>query len=239
MRRKPGESSGACANPCGAEKEGEQKRKADNSLPEPPSGLGKRQKRTINLLLHHAGERKHVKIGNNSDNSVKFGKTNLTSSVIACCEPVPVGHKVWYEISIQKMGDISVGWCLENHIVPKENLYEIGDDESSYGFRIYSSFIFGLCHRSRSDNLEDEKIRNIKAKDISSIGVALNMVNGEILFSVNGMWAKDKFKNVPLDVKFLPVITGSYNAAIKVNFGEKEFMYAPPDSTFQSMKDIL
>ena len=236
-RRKRGESSGACANPRGAEKEGERKRKGGGHR-ERERPDSKRWKRTMNLL-HHAGHQKYVKI-DNSDKSVKFcTKFNLTS-VIGCCEPVSGGHKVWYEISIQMIGDVSVGWSFENHIAPEGDFYEIGDDDKSYGFRIKSSVTLRMLnHEYRFIELTDEKIRKIATEDISCIGVALDMVKGEILFSVNGKWLKDKFNNVPLDVKFLPAITGSNNAAIEVNFGEKEFMYAPPDSTFQSMIDIL
>ena len=237
-RRKPGESSGVCANPPGAEKEVDRKRKVSD---DPPAGGVKKRKRSLHLLLH-AGKQNDVII-DNSNNCVKFPK-NDGATVIASCEAVPVGCKVWYEIVCYRMGyhGVTVGWCSENKIASELSSYSLGHDGGSYGFHV--DIFFSLHHNMKivwDFDFTDEKIRKARSDSakVHRVGVALDMTKGEILFSVNGRWIKDRFNNIPLDAKLLPAITGGNNTSIEVNFGEKEFMYYPPDSTFKSMKDIF
>ena len=240
-RSKQGESSGAFANPPGAEKEVERKRKGGDDHRD-PAACDKLRKCRLDLLLY-VGKQNDVII-DNSNNCVKFPLPNGGATVIASCEPVPVGCKVWYEIACYRMGfhGVTVGWCSENKIASERSSYQLGHDGGSYGFHV--DIYFSLHHNMRivrDYEFTDEKIRKGQrdSAKVHRVGVALDMTKGEILFSVNGRWIKDRFNNIPLDAKLVPAITGGNNASIEVNFGEKEFMYYPPNSTFKSMKDIF
>ena len=246
FRRKRGESSGACANPRGAEENSARKRKCDVGLREPSGGGGSAVWVTLRKRFHRsilAHERRRIVEISNSERNVKFCVKDGWATVMASFEPVPAHSKVWYEILFHNIGEmgVTVGWCSE-HITlctPLDEFYQIGNDAGSYGFRFDSLLLGRLCHDKELVYLTDEKIQEIATEDILYVGVALDMVTGEILFSVNGTWTNDTFTDVPVDVKLTPAITGSNNASIEVNFGEKDFMYAPPNPTFQSMKDIL
>ena len=235
-RSKQGESSGACANPRGAEKDKEVARKRKGGNRGPPGG--KLRKCSLNLLLY-LGDPKNVVIKDRY-NSLTFGLGYAT--VLASCEPVPIRCKVWYEIECYSIGSesVNVGWSSVNNIaLEQSDFYEIGDDDGSYAFHVNIYGNHSLHHNMRQVDLTEEKIRKIPAREISCVGVALDMVKGEILFSVDGIWMKNTLNNVPLDAKLVPAISSGKNASIKFNFAENEFMYTPPDSTFKSMKDIL
>ena len=150
------------------------------------------------------------------------------ATVFARCGPVPARKKVWYEILCTRMhGSCTVGWS--NHLY---QFNEIGDDDQSYGIRISDTFS-GLIHNKQQLKTS---ILKIPFKDVLLIGVALDLVKGEIQFSINGDWLAERMTDVPLDAELVPGISGR-DAIFKVKFGEADFVHGPPDPTFQSFID--
>ena len=73
-------------------------------------------------------------------------------------------------------------------------------------------------------------------EDVRVVGVALDLVNGEVFFSVNGEWDV-AFVNVPKNGQFFPAFSG-VSAILEVNFGGAKFVYGPPDGSFRTLVDV-
>ena len=73
------------------------------------------------------------------------------------------------------------------------------------------------------------------------MGVALDLVKGDILFSVGGQWTAPMgvaFSGIPADKKLFPAITGG-NSTLYFNFGDRAFRYDPPDFGYKTLIDAL
>ena len=76
-----------------------------------------------------------------------------------------------------------------------------------------------------------------------TVGVALDMVKGEILFAVGGKWTSCRtpciaFKDVDTTKEYFPAISGA-NDSFRFNFGERKFCYWPPDLSFVKLIDAV
>ena len=77
--------------------------------------------------------------------------------------------------------------------------------------------------------------------NVGFIGVALDLLKGEVLFSVDGQWTAPMgvaFTGVNNDEKFFPAIDGS-DCNIEVNFGQREFTHGPPDGSFNKFNAVV
>ena len=77
--------------------------------------------------------------------------------------------------------------------------------------------------------------------DRGVVGVALDMVKGEILYSIDGQWSAPMgvaFDAIDTNIKLFPAVSGQ-SCTVHVNFGEKELSYGPPDSSFRNLCNVI
>jgi len=73
------------------------------------------------------------------------------------------------------------------------------------------------------------------------VGIALDMVKGEMHFSVNNVWSSPMgvaFTGIDTNEPLFPAISGCYTT-VEINFGDRQFMHSPPDGSYVSVLDSL
>ena len=73
------------------------------------------------------------------------------------------------------------------------------------------------------------------------LGVAADTVEGKILFGLDGDWGEPMgvaFDNLSADLGLFPALTAQ-GMKVKVNFGEDEMKFGPPDESYGKLSDIV
>ena len=183
------------------------------------------------LVHHHCGLPTQVTISNN-DHNVRFHV--VWTTVSAPTAVVPSHARVWFEIQCTHSdGWIRVGWSTTELPISEAFVSEYaGSGTHSFGFDPVTA-----CKHHNGDAYWGRKFTG-KA---GFLGVALDLVEGDVLYSVDGQWTAPMgvaFAGIPVGIKLFPVITG-VNSTIRFNFGDQEFMYGPPDSSFRKLYDVV
>ena len=163
---------------------------------------------------------------------IDFG--SLFATVSAHDAVVPHGSKVWYEVEYHENTSHGrshqVGWSTAN--LPTSVTYSgkgVGDRADSYGFNPFTGYKWHDGSTRWSKKFGE--------RNIGCVGVALDLLNGEVLFSVDGEWDV-AFNDVPKNVRLFPALSG-ISAKLQINFGDRAARYGPPDSSFVTLWEAL
>ena len=197
--------------------------------------LKKEKNKMIHLKLHR-GLEQHITISPN--NRVHF--IGNWSSVAAPDVLVRKGCKVVYEVKAKKsgVGVVFVGWA-DAGFTPHDNGGEwVGRCGHSwcfnFSFRSFNHYGF-KCHNNRlvckpwGKNCEHDGPDQV-------LGVALDMVSGQMLYGWDGVWDAPMGVTFNVDTHLLlfPAISG-YAVNVQVNFGDKPLSFGGPDHSFKTL----
>jgi len=182
------------------------------------------------VIRRHIGSIEDVKIS--VDHNVEF---DSFTTVAAPSAVVPNGKKAWYEVTFKKGSGISqFGWATSEFKTFDDYKGEgVGDCSNSYGFDGQRTCKWHNGDTSWGKSFAPENNR--------VLGIAADLENGQLLFSLDGDWNKPMgvaFEDIKKDIGLFPALTAS-NMEVFVNFGYTDFKYAPPDPSFEKMKDVV
>ena len=186
------------------------------------------------VLRRHIGSPTNVSI--DSDHTVKF---NEFSTVVASSAVIPEGKKVFYEVVFQGYEEISnpisqIGWAMDGFESSDKYIGDgVGDCEYSYG---YDGQRQCKWHKESSG-----WGKQFDPNEGVVLGIAADLEKGELLYGLNGDWKEPMglaFDGIEKNIKLFPALTGS-EVKLAVNFGDTEFKYGPPDSSFVGLTDAL
>ena len=187
-------------------------------------------KRSVLLKLHR-GSPKQVTVSPN--NSVHF--IDWYASVAAPDAVVKKDDKVIYEVAVNWSGDygpdVLIGWAT-NGFTPNNSDMCVGNCENSWGFDPVDGYKW---HNNNSTQWDNECERD--GRDV--LGVALDMVRGEMLYGWNGVWDPPLgvALNVDTNLQLFPAISG-IDIHVEVNFGDAPFSYGGPDPSYKSLFEM-
>jgi len=192
------------------------------------------------LLRNHRGFHNNTTITvSEGITKVKFG---MNFSTVAATSAIATrGHKVWFEVQYIHRGLDGVSGQQIGFATPEFPACSgyadtgVGDGIDSYGFDPFFGYKYHGGGQLWGDHLGEKSVERV-------IGVALDLVHGEILYSLNGVWKPPMgaaFTGLNLKCgKFFPAISGC-DATLEVNLGGREFIHGPPDVTYESVVDEI
>ena len=184
------------------------------------------------VLRRHIGNPSNVTI--HVDHTVEFREF---STIVASSAVIPKGKKVFYEVTFKGYEETSrpvsqIGWAMEGFESSDEYGGDgVGDCKYSYGYDGQRQFKW----HSGSDDWGKE----FDPEDGTVLDVAADLTKGELQYGLNGDWNKPMgiaFDGIDTDIKLFPALTAS-DLKMGVNFGDNDFKYGPPDSSFVALKE--
>ena len=180
-----------------------------------------------------------MKIG--TDRAVGF----VNFSTVAAPRGVVLnGKKAWYEITFTSGDGVSqIGWGTSDFSTSvrysgdgdsDDDSDGVGDCTDSWGFdgqRVCKWF----------DGNHHSWGKKFEATGGRVLGVAADMVEGKILFGLDGDWGKPMgvaFDNLSTELGLFPALSAE-GMKVKVNFGEDEMKFGPPDESYEKLNDIV
>jgi len=192
---------------------------------EPKSALVQAEPAILADFKHYRGASRTYKIL--PGHRIMFGNHQCTVGVPSAI--ASTGQKIYFEVACLDGGRMSnafIGWAGEKYSVSNNHQHS----------KVYRP-------HGRSLHLDGNRVKEEYGKWIGRgtdfvVGVAADMVAGEILFSLNGKWLGVAFQPCKHE-KLSPILTGK-NINLIVNFGKggNEFQYSPPDATFKPFNII-
>ena len=172
---------------------------------------------------------------------IEFGQF----STIAATNVSVVNGKAWYEVKVIKTsdGNVRIGWATDN-LTRIHNKYTdkgVGDVSKTYAFDpVHGSILMG-----GSQDFGGKRAKR-KGKGKWFLGVALDLVEQSIRFSVDGDWnSPGTFCGGVGDVDGIdkrnvhfPALS-AHKATLEVNVGDRPFVYGPPDAGYNTLTEIL
>lgn len=181
-------------------------------------------------IRRHKGSLDCMKI--EADHSIKF---ESFSTVAAPTAVVPNGKKAWYEITFQEGSGISqMGWATSGFETCDRYTGDgVGDCTKSWGFdgQRVCKWFDGSTSWGKAFEPRDGKV----------LGVAADMVDGKILFGLDGEWGEPMgvaFEGLDADLGLFPALTGQ-GMKVSVNFGDREMKFGPPDESFEKLSEVV
>ena len=188
------------------------------------------------VLRRHIGQPSSVSVG--VDHNIEFKDF---STVVASSAVISGGTKVFYEVTFKGFDNYSrgmqvsqIGWAKDGFEASDEYKGDgVGDCDYSYGF--------DGQRQCKWHSGSHEWGKEFEPEEGTVLGVAADMEKGELLFGLNGDWKEPMgvaFEGLEKSLKLYPAITAS-ELNLNVNFGDSEFKYGPPDSSFVGLIDAL
>ena len=180
----------------------------------------------------HNGDPRKVTISKDT-HSVQFTGTATVSARGAVAPPA---SKVWYEVKCTAHCSswIRVGWATSD-LPTSKSIKGVGSDVHVYAFNPIAGC---KCHNGTGSTWG----RKLTGGN-GVVGVALDLVKGEILFSVDGQWTLPMnvaFSGVPTDIKLFPAFSGGDDRTyLQYNLGGRDFTFGSLDSTFVKLLDVV
>jgi len=178
------------------------------------------------VIGRHRGEFGDVRVS--ATHEVEFKSYSTASSPKAV---VKKGQKARYEVKfVNGFGISQIGWA--NSEFELRNSYTgdgVGDDNNGYGFdgqRVCKWF-----DGDRPWGIE------ILPSSGQTLGVALDLEKGEVLYGVDGDWGEPMgvaFTDVNVEREYFPAFTAQ-NMTVAVNYGSEDFAFNGPDESFKSL----
>ena len=145
-----------------------------------------------------------------------------------------VDGKFYYEIEVLTMGDApQFGWATEGfERIEGHSGNGVGDDTCSWGFdgdRV-------LKHNDVNNDGTQPFGKVWVAGDV--LGLAIDLVGKTVSFSVNGDFSEPcgvAFSNIDIPAGWIMPALTSYSGTYRINFGDRSFLYPPPDKSYQSV----
>ena len=187
-------------------------------------------------LRRHKGDRRGVEIDVN--HFVKFSGFAIVASPSAI---VLSGRKAWYEVEFISGGNFCIGWAKKGYKTSdtSESTEGIGQCNESWGFN-------GLRgHKMFNGSSIKWGTKFYPTGKVTAgqvLGVAADMVDGKILFSLDGSWEEPMgvaFEGLDLELGLFPALEGGFDLEISVNFGDRDMKFSPPDESFEKIHDII
>ena len=175
-------------------------------------------------------------------NYVKFGGDDY-GSVGAPLAVVPRGSKTFYEVIFKKdvsgrsQGCSRIGWvtttCKISDQSNQRGCTDVGYCEHSYAFDGQNQ----VKYHAGNINPWGSKF---EASGDRVLGVAVDMQNGQLLYGLDGNWAPPMGCAFQIDtnVNVYPALSGR-DVELDVNFGESDFVFGPPDPSFEKLCDVV
>ena len=189
-------------------------------------------KKIIQLKLHR-GLQKNITIS--PDNTVHFNNFN-NSTVAAPDVVVHNGERVVYEVKVKwsDRGVVLVGWATNGFTPHNNGNMWVGECENSWCFRA----LHGTKHHNDNFTIIWGKGCEGDGRD-HVLGVALDMVRGEMLYGWDGVWDPPMGVafNVDTHLQLFPAITGCA-VNVQVNFGDTPLSFGGPDRSYKSLVEI-
>ena len=138
--------------------------------------------------------------------------------------------KFYYELDIKHIqGFAQFGWATEGFESSTESTGEgVGDNAFSWGFD-------GVRVIKRGDG--SDSVFGVKWQEGDVLGLACDMVNKSVSFSVNGSFEPPlglAFQNIAAD-SIAPTFSANRGFKVVANFGQLPLKHAPPDETYVSV----
>ena len=165
-------------------------------------------------------------------------KFNDRGTVSAANIHVGDGMKVWYEVElveISRCNSLRIGWASES--LSYIHMYcgkGVGHVSQSYAFNP----IRGLKWCEGNPNDWGEQITKDNSKKY--VGVALDLMEGTISFSLYGNWEAPMgiaFHGINKNTSYFPAVSASC-MTLEINVGDCPFVYGPPDAGYSTLLDI-
>jgi len=220
-------------------KEEEQKKKLEKlkkAKEEEENVVDEQEKAGKIVLRRHIGEPSFVKVS--ADHHIEFKDF---STVVASSARIPEGAKVFYEVVFRGYDDSSrgmqvsqIGWAIDGFEASDEYKGDgVGDCDYSYGF--------DGQRQCKWHSGAQEWGKEFDPEEGTVLGVAADMEKGELSFGLNGDWKEPMgiaFQGLDKSLNLYPALTAS-ELKLQVNFGDNDFKYGPPDSSFIALKEAL
>ena len=177
---------------------------------------------------------------------VTISETNQIDFKGKCTVSLPVGVvrpgiKTWYEVTfIEGSSGSFVGWAMSNFFQVEQSEgseTSLGECRFSYGFDAWDGKII-------HNGVEEAWGKRFSGSRYQVLGVAANLVDGQILYGINGNWREPMgiaFSEVDKFSQLFPVVSerGEKKDTLEVNFGHRNFHYGPPDSSYKKLMDVV
>jgi hypothetical protein len=159
--------------------------------------------------------------------------------------------KFYYELEIKHIPPLGshprFGWATEGFESSRESTGEgVGDNAFSWGFDgVRVSKCGKTSSRAQEDEDEDEdedegsSAFGVEWQEGDVLGLACDMVNKTVSFSVNGSFEPPlgvAFENIDAD-SIAPAFSANLGFKVVGNFGQLPLKHAPPDETYVSVHD--
>ena len=191
-----------------------------------------------NLVMERRrGEEDYVTFPQPDNHRFKFGIYSATVSAgnIYYGE----GIKVWYEVQFVELSTryfLRMGWASDSLTYVHEHSGEgVGDVSESYAFDPINGS--KICEGKQSP--WGEQIMEDNGKKYA--GVALDLIEGTISFSLDGNWGAPMgiaVHGINKETSFFPAITGRFHT-LEINVGDRPFVYGPPDAGYRALVDFI
>ena len=141
-----------------------------------------------------------------------------------------VDGKYYYEIEVLTMGNTpQFGWATKGfERMEGFSGCGVGDDTCSWGFD---------GDRIMKWNSDGQPFGKVWiAGDV--LGLAIDLVGKSVSFSVNGDYREPcgvAFSNIAIPAGWIMPALTSHTGTYRVNFGDRPFIYLPPDESYQSV----
>ena len=126
---------------------------------------------------------------------------------------------------------LNVGWATTRLV------NTVGGGEHGYSLRIPPT----SCDKRYNNKHQKYGKRPAGCGVKIVIGVALDMKAGRMLFGLNGFWESPMgvaFSDIDTGQNFFPAISFG-SGDLRVNFGERNFIFGPPDDSFRKLVDLV
>jgi ankyrin repeat protein len=137
--------------------------------------------------------------------------------------------KFYYELEIKHIAGIAqFGWATEGFESSISTVEGVGDDAFSWGFD-------GVRVSKWGDG--SSSAFGVKWREGDVLGLACDMVNKSVSFSVNGSFEPPlglSFENIAAD-SIAPAFSANSGFKVVANFGQLPLKHAPPDETYVSV----
>ena len=187
------------------------------------------------VMERRRGKEEDVAFSLPDNHRIEFGGW---STVSAANIYVGDGMKVWYEVELVgiSFAILRIGWASDSLTYIHETTKKgVGDFSESYAFNPVNGSKW--CEGKESH--WGEQITKDNSKKY--VGVAIDLMEGTISFSLDGNWEAPMgiaFHGINKKTSYFPAISAKFRT-VEINVGDRPFVYGPPDAGYLTLVDIV
>eukprot|EP01119_Soliformovum_irregulare_P019890 TRINITY_DN6389_c0_g1_i1.p1 TRINITY_DN6389_c0_g1~~TRINITY_DN6389_c0_g1_i1.p1 ORF type:complete len:1380 (+),score=397.75 TRINITY_DN6389_c0_g1_i1:150-4289(+) len=132
--------------------------------------------------------------------------------------------KWYYEVQVETLGSLMIGWVSQSHQFRPEQRTGVGDDQESWAYECHSNLKW---HNNLPEPFETKRTKTRNPGDV--IGCGIDLDSGKIIFFLNGKSLGTAFSGIPKNLRFSPAVSLTSEQQCQFNFGALPFKYALPN----------